>query len=198
MRALLHVQDEPRRLHERVVSDCHRRGSRMIGPPLEDDRAARLAGDRRHDSERLACAFEHRPLLDVQLEEGLRQLGQGAAAHRPGLFGAEGYDSERRVTQACCRLDPGEDAEHAVVPAAARHRVEVRAGPHTGLASATDQVPGSVDLDLQACFAHPVRGQPMRLVLLCGVAGAVADRRDPLDPLEELHRASVVAYIRPR
>src|SRR5438445_8523704 len=33
-------------------SDCHRRGSRMIGPPLEDDRAARLAGDRRHDSDR--------------------------------------------------------------------------------------------------------------------------------------------------
>ena len=66
-----HVEDEPRRLDERVGARVHRRRPGVVGASLEHLEAARLAGDRRHDAERLAEAREHRPLLDVQLEIGV-------------------------------------------------------------------------------------------------------------------------------
>src|SRR5947199_383015 len=51
--------------------------------------AASLAGDRRDHSERLVRPFEHGPLLDVQLDERVRQLGERLAPHRAGLLRPE-------------------------------------------------------------------------------------------------------------
>ena len=192
------MQHEARRLHERVVADRHRRRAGVVGTALEHDRPPRLTGDRRDDSECLSRALEHGPLLDVQLDESVRELRERLAPHRAGLLGTEGDHSDRRVTQTLRDLDSRQHSQHAVVPAPVRNRVEMRTGPDERVAAAPDQVPGFVDLDVQTGLAHPFRGQAVRFVLLRGVTGAVADRRDPLDPLEELHRASVVAYIRPR
>ena len=110
-------------------------------------------------------ALQHRPLLDVQLEERVGPLRELLAPQRSGLLGAEGHDRQRRVRQPLGRLDPGEDAEHAVVPAAVRHRVEVRARPDARRAAPADQVPCAVDLDREPRLSHPPGGERVRLVL---------------------------------
>ncbi len=76
---LLDPEDLAGRLHQRVVANAHRRRARVALPALDDDRPAHHAGDAGHDPERRAGVGEPRPLLDVQLEEGVRQL----AARRP-------------------------------------------------------------------------------------------------------------------
>src|SRR5207237_7141914 len=86
---LAYVEDEPRSLDERVCPLAHRRRSGMCRAALESDRAARLRAHRGDDAERLAEAREHRPLLDMGFDEGIRKLLQPPAAHRSRLLGPE-------------------------------------------------------------------------------------------------------------
>ena len=76
-RGVADAKDRLRSRYECVLAAFHRRRPRMPRTPFEDELAARVADDARHDSERRACAIEHRSLLDVQLEE---RRGQRPAA----------------------------------------------------------------------------------------------------------------------
>ena len=67
---------------ERVRAGAHRRRAGVVGAALEDDLAARDAGDRGDDPDRLVRALEHGALLDVQLEVGVGQLPRGGAVAR--------------------------------------------------------------------------------------------------------------------
>ena len=182
-RAARHVQDEARRVDERVVARVHRRRARVVGAPLEDDLAARLAGDRRDDPERLAARSSTGPCSMCSSTNASGSSVERLAPQRPGLLGAERDDRQRRVGQPLGRLDPGEDAEHAVEAAAVRNRVEMRARPDARVAAPAEQVAGLVDLDLEPGLAHPAGGERVRRVLGRRVAGPVADRIDLLDPL---------------
>src|SRR5437764_857884 len=127
---------------------------------------APLAGDCGDDAEGLAGALQDGPLLDVQLDEGIRELRQPPRAHRPGLLRAEDRDAERRVAQPLRRLDRRDDAEHAVEAPAVRNRVQVRPGPDARVSAPADQVSRAVDRDLEPGLAQPPCGEPVCLVLL--------------------------------
>src|SRR5581483_1410369 len=119
-------------------------------------------------------ALEHRPLLDVELEEGTRERGRRdarAAAHAASLLVAERDDRQRRVG-ALRHLDRRDDAERTVEAAAVRDGVEVRADPQAAVAAAPEEVPGGVRLDLEPRLCEPPRGERVRGVLLGRVAGA--------------------------
>ena len=49
----------------------------------------------------------------------------------------------------------------------------MRAGPDARLGRSTDQVSGSVDLDLEPGLPHPTCGQLVRAILACGAGDAV-------------------------
>jgi len=125
-------------------------------------------------------------LFDVHLDVDLRLACEAEAAAEAALLVAEGHDAERDV-DSLGGLDPREHAEDAVVPPAVGNGIEMRARPHTRIAACADQVPCRVDLHLEPCLAHPFGGERVRLVLLGRVADAIADRVDPLDPLEDPH-----------
>src|SRR5262249_14946703 len=171
----------------------HRRRAGVISAALEDDLAAGLADDARHDRERHAGALEHRPLLDVQLEEGARQPAVldagGAAGTRPVLV-AKGDDAERDVGTRG-GLERGDDAERPVEATAVRDRVEVRAKPERRVAAPADRVARAVDLDVEPGLAQPACEELVRGVLLGRVADARrADRVQLLEPLQRpLHAA---------
>src|SRR5204863_3273370 len=100
----------------RVVSLVHRRRASVACPALEDQLAAGIAHDAGDDPERRARALEHRALLDVKLEERIRQR-VSARRERPAsdaadLLSAEGNHGPG--TRPLHGLDPGDDAERAV------------------------------------------------------------------------------------
>ena len=66
----------------------------MSRAALEGDRAARLTADSGHDPEWLAETLEHRPLLDMNFDEGLGQFAEPAAPHWPRFLRPEGDHGE--------------------------------------------------------------------------------------------------------
>jgi hypothetical protein len=159
----------------------------MPGRSLEDDFTPGRADDARHDAERCACAFEHRPLLDVQLDVASGQragLREREASVTAALLVAERDDAERSRarTDSGHRLDRRDDAERTVVLASVRDAVEVRAGPdlrELALRSAqpADHVPEAVSRDRKTRLRHPLLGQRTGLAL--GVAPCRAIRSPP-------------------
>src|SRR4051794_28842355 len=198
-RAPTHVEDEPCRLDEGIGPRVHRRRPGMVGAPLEHLEAARLAGNRRHDPERLVELCEHGSLLDVHLEERVGELGQPLAPHRARLLRAERNDGERRVWQPLCRLDRRDDTERSVEATRRRDAVEVRPGPHARLPAAAEQVPGPVARDLQPRLPQPALGALVRRVFLGGIARAMLpDRVDLLEPrLDPVHARNARSTWRP-
>ena len=67
----------------------------------------------------------------------------------------------------------------------------MRAGPHARVAARADEVPGGIDLDVEARLAHPAGGELVRAVFLRRVADAIADRVDLFDPLQQAHERSL-------
>ena len=83
------AEDELGRLGERVVPGRHRRRARMSGGAFKDNLTARVADDPGHDAERGAGPLEHRPLLDVHLDEAAGKrpaLDEGPTTHAPTLL----------------------------------------------------------------------------------------------------------------
>src|SRR5919197_141500 len=133
---------------------------------LEDALAADDADDALGQAERRTGALEHRALLDVDLEEALRQrppFDELAAADAAAFLVTE--DDGGTATDAPDRLDRRDDAEGAVELAPVRHRVEVRARPDAGVGGAADQVPRGADLGVEPGLAHPVGPDLVRPVL---------------------------------
>ena len=160
----------------------------MVGAPGEHLGTSRCACDRSHDAERLAGKRQHRPLFDVQLEIRVRELLDPLAPHRPGLLRAEGNDSQRRIGQALRCLDRRDDAERAVEAPTGRDAVEMRAGPHPGVASTTEEVARVVARDLESRFDQPARGKLVGRVLLGRVPRAMLrDRVDLVEALPDPH-----------
>src|SRR5439155_23069239 len=122
---LAYVEDEPRSLDERVCPLGNGRRSGMCRAPLEGDCAAGLRAHHGDDAERLAEAREHRTLLDMGFDEGIRKLLQPPAAHRSRLLGAESNHDQRRLTEAVGGLDRRNDSERAVEAPPIGNRVEM-------------------------------------------------------------------------
>ena len=66
---------------ETVAAHGHRHGTGVSGATIHDNLEAARAVDRRDDADRLIGALEHRPLLNVNLNETERR---GAVQHRVG------------------------------------------------------------------------------------------------------------------
>ena len=77
-RSSLDAQDHFGGRGERVVAQVHRHGAGVAGHSAHGDVEARRAVDRADDAEGQALGFEHRPLFDMQLDEG----GHAARARR--------------------------------------------------------------------------------------------------------------------
>ncbi|CAB4681983.1 unannotated protein [freshwater metagenome] len=145
----------------------HRRCARVPSAPVKHDLAARLTDDRCDDPERLVEVVEDRALLDVEFEVRLRKIpsrNRRFAADAPSLFVTERDDNERQVGS-FGNLDPGENTENPVVLAAVRHRVEMRADPHLGVATAPDRVLRLVNSHLKPRRLHPGCDQPVGCIL---------------------------------
>ncbi len=76
---------------QRILAPAHRHGARVSGHADDVDGEAVRAVDRRHDADRQAFRFEHRPLLDVQLG-----VGEHVGALPRGGADARGVEPERR------------------------------------------------------------------------------------------------------
>jgi hypothetical protein len=180
---------------ERVLATLHRRRAGVPRPAFEHELAPRIADDPGDDSERGACALEHRPLLDVQLEEDGRELdparAERAAADAADLLAPERDD--RPGARPLDGLEPRDDAECAVEASAPRDAVQVRPDPDARCdGRAAEQVPRRVRLHLQSCLAHPLLREGERLVLRQARmrtvrAGTSAQRVEPVEPVEEAH-----------
>ena len=94
-RRLLDPEDLARPLHERVVAHAHRRRPGVARAALDDDRPARTPTMPVTIAERRAGGGEPRPLLDVQLEEGARQL---AARQTRARLPTQPRSSSRKTT----------------------------------------------------------------------------------------------------
>ena len=174
-RRVAHAEHVLRRLHERVVARIHRRRAGVPGRALEHHFAPGRADDARHDAERGPRAFEHRPLLDVQLDVASGQrpcLREREASVATTLLVAKRDDTERaraRADGSDC-FDRGDDAERSVVLASVRHAVEVRAGPDLGQLALrptkpTDHVPERVTGHREPRLDHPLLGERAGLAL---------------------------------
>ena len=129
-RDLARPQHELGGLDERVLAARHRRRARVARRAGERSAAAHVADDPGDDAERRVRAQERRPLLDVQLDVGVRAARRSrAAAGAAALLVAEDDDAEPGEAEPLDRLEPGDDAERAVEAAAAGNRVEMRARP---------------------------------------------------------------------
>ena len=93
-RILAHAKNELRGLDEGVCPVLDRCRPCMSRAALEGDRAARLTADSGHDPEWLAETLEHRPLLDMNFDEGLGQFAEPAAPHWPRFLRPEGDHGE--------------------------------------------------------------------------------------------------------
>jgi predicted lactoylglutathione lyase len=116
---------------ERVLPSDHRRRACMAHTPLEHDLTSDIADDPRDDPERSTGVGEHRPLLDVQLEErrGQRALrDERATPDAADLLATE--RDHGSSSDSLDRLDRRDDAECAIELAALGNGVEVRADPH--------------------------------------------------------------------
>src|SRR5204862_6650297 len=138
-------QDVLGRRDERILPSMHRNRARVARFPGENPFAADDPDDPPGQADRRSCALEHRPLLDVHLEEALRQvapLDEGAAADTARLLFPEHDDSA--LADALDRLDRRDHSERAVEPAAVGDGVAVGAGPDTRLLRTADQAAGRV------------------------------------------------------
>ena len=113
-------EDEARRGDEGVLADVHRRRARVARPARGGDRAPHVADDRGDDPEGRPGAAEPRALLDMELEI---RTGNEALGTRTGCRGNRPPRRERRRPRASAAapldgLEPGDDAERAVEPAA--------------------------------------------------------------------------------
>src|SRR5581483_2466419 len=88
-RRLLDVGDKIGGGRERVLAHVHRRRARVVGLSGEDYAQPRRRGDRGHDADLLAFRFEHRALLDVQLEIGFDRFGIALKAGQAVAVDAE-------------------------------------------------------------------------------------------------------------
>src|SRR5207247_3382886 len=123
-RQVTHAQDVLRRGDERVLTAGHRNGARVAGLSGEDTFATDDPDDPPGKAHRSACPLEHWALLDVHLEEALRQLAaldEGGAADAPGLFFPE--DDDCTFSDALDRLDRHDDAQGSVELAPVWHGV---------------------------------------------------------------------------
>jgi len=178
------VQDEPRRLNERVRAFLHRGRPGMGGAALESDRSSRLTGHAGDDPEGLSEALEHGSLLDVDFKESAGKLRKPPAPHRSGLLSPEGNNGERRFTQAVSGFDRRNHTERAVEAAAVRNGVEMGAAPDPSVPAMPEEVARLVASDLEPGLAHPSVGELVGRVLLGGVAEARAasDRVQLFEP----------------
>src|SRR5437763_11240382 len=173
-REVAHAEDVLGRRDERVGAALHRHRAGMTGFALEDPLAADDPDDSLREPERHARAFEHRSLLDVDLEETRGQvpaLDEGRAADTAALLVAE-YDS-RALPDALDRLDRSDDTQRAVELASAGDGVEVRSRPDRGIGGAADQVACIVDLDLEPGLLHPPGRELVRAILTVAAADTV-------------------------
>ena len=98
----------------------------MPCPALDYERPARDADHARDDPERRIRVGEPRPLLDVHLEEGVRQLAaldERAAPGAAALLVPE--DGDRAAAGPLDRLDRGDDAKRAVEPPTVGNAVQM-------------------------------------------------------------------------
>src|SRR5439155_713185 len=159
---------------ERIDAAVHRNGAGVADVSLEGALAADDADDPHREPQRGTRPFQHGSLLDVHLEEALRQLAaldEGGAADAAALFVAE--DDHCARADALDRLDRGDDPERTVELPSERHRVKVRAGPDARLCRAADEIRRLVDLDLEPGLPHPPRGQLVRPVFALGAGHTV-------------------------
>ena len=178
------MENEFRSLDERVRALIDRGRPGVRGAPLEGNRASHLAGDTGDDPERLAETLQHRPLLDMDFDEGVGKLRESTAAHRPRLFGPESDQAQLRVAKSVGGLDRCDNTERAVEASAVRHRVEMGATPDPSGAAVAEQIAGLVRRDAEAGLLHPARGELVSGVLLGRVAEtrACADRVELVEP----------------
>ena len=168
----------------------------MCRAPLEGDRAAGLRAHRGDDAERLAEAGEHRPLLDMGFDEGIRKLLQPPAAHRSRLLGAEGDHGQRRLAEAVGGLDRRDDSERAVEAPPIGNRVEMRPAPDPSIAPTPEKIASLVLTDLETGLTHPSRRELVCRVLLGRVPGAraAADRVQLVEPFEDAHSDMIASH----
>ena len=176
----------------------------MTRSSVEHELAARIADDPRHDAERSSGRGQHRPLLDMEFEERARERvarrDERPAPDAPDLLATEHDDGAR--PDPFDGLYRSHDAECSVEAASLRNGVEVRAGPHLRSASAPpDEVSVTVDLDGESRLLEPAGREPVRLVLGSREmrpvrTRAAADRIQLVEPLQDAHRASLVALQR--
>ena len=69
-RALFDREHHFGRRGQRVAAQAHRRRARVAGDAVHADLEPRRAVDRGDDAERQALRLQHRPLLDMHLDEG--------------------------------------------------------------------------------------------------------------------------------
>src|SRR5205807_1554567 len=192
-REITDAENELGRRNEGVAAARHRHRAGVPGFAFEDPLAAHDPDDPLRETERHARALEHRPLLDVNLEETLGQVGtpdEGRAADAAALLVPE--HDRGALADALDRLDRGNDAQGAVELAAVGNGIEVRARPDRGVPGAADQVACVVDLDLEARLQHPPRRELVRSILTVAAADAVrteaaADGVQLLQPVERPH-----------
>ncbi len=130
----------------------------MPGVSLDDELAARIADDSGHDPNRHVSFSQNGSLLDVELEERLRERiaarHERTAPDASHLLTAE-HDHGAGVDP-LDGIDRGDDPERAVEAAAARHGVEMRAGPdELRPLGMSEEVAVTVDLDSEPRLVEP-------------------------------------------
>src|SRR5919201_863340 len=177
--------------HKCVLACSHRDSPRVPGGALENSLRAGDTDDVGDEPERCTLARQHRPLLDMHLEERTWKRARGGkrpAPHAPALLVAEDHD--RAVPRPLDRVDRCDDAERPVELAAVRDGVEMRARPDVRGDAAADQIPRGIDLDLEAGLLHPLGGEIVGALLALGAAhtvraGPAADRVQLVEALED-------------
>src|SRR5439155_5715758 len=133
-RNVTHLQDVDGGRHQSVETAEHRDGARMPDVPFEGALSADDADDPHRESQRSARPLQHRPLLDVHLEEALRQRAardEGGAPDTAALLVSKnGHGS---LPDALDRLDRRDDPERTVELPSEGHRIQMRAGPDARL-----------------------------------------------------------------
>ena len=188
-----HAQDVLGRRDQCVGTPLHRDGARVADVPVEGALAADDADDPHREPQWRARALQHGPLLDVHLEEALRQRAardEGGAADAAALLVAK--DDHCSLADTLDRLDRRDDAERTVELPSERHGVEMRAGPDSRFPSATDEIPRLVDLDLEPCLTHPCGRQLVGAILTLAAGNAIG--ADPAADGVELVEALVHAH----
>jgi len=169
----------------------------MANVPFERALTTDDPDDPHCQSEWSAGALQNRPLLDVNLEEALRQRparDEGGTADAAALLVPE--DDDCPLAYAFDGLDRSDDTERTVELPSEGNRVEVRAGPDTRLRRPADEISGPVHVDLEPGLTHPTGGQLVGAILPLAAADTVGadtavDGVKLVEPLVDAHGAII-------